>query len=132
MSSEDVTVEPLAQTVIRAMQSFSERTREIANRIGDRRSIGAYEKDELQALYSALKDDLKAAAARGKVATGHQEQSDWERYYFQPAVLKAANALRAKTNSNPITSKWVSCLNEAEMEFSYYLWQMGVRPANDA
>jgi hypothetical protein len=132
MSSEEMAHDPGAQAVIRAMQSFSERTQEITNRIGDRRSIGAFERDELQTLYRALKDDIKAAAARGKVSPGHQEQTEWERFFFQPAVMKASNALRAKTNSNPITSKWISCLNEAELEFSYYLWQMGVRSAEDA
>jgi hypothetical protein len=132
MSNEDIIQDPSQQAVIRAMQSFSERAQEITSRIGDRRSIGTFEKDELQALYSALKDDIKAAAARGKVEPGHQEQNDWERCCFQPAVMKASNALRAKTNSNPITSNWIGCLTEAEGEFSYYLWQMGVRPAKDA
>lgn len=127
MSSEDVSQAPGAQAVIRAMQSFSERAREITNRIGDRRSIGAFEKDELQALYRDLKDDIKAVADRGKINAGRQEQTEWERFFLQPAVMKASNALRAKTNSNPITSNWISCLSEAELEFSYYLWQMGVR-----
>jgi hypothetical protein len=132
MNNEVINQDPGAQAVIRTMKSFSERTREITSRIGNRRSLGAFEKDELQALYSLLKDDIKAAAARGKVEPGHQEQTEWEQFYFQPAVMKASTALRAKTNSNPITSNWISCLNEAEFEFSYYLWQMGVRPAEDA
>jgi hypothetical protein len=91
LSSEDMTQDPGAQAVIRAMQSFSERTREITNRIEDRRSVGASEKDELQALYSALKDDIKAAAKRGKVEPGHQEQTDWERIYFQPALMQQSH-----------------------------------------
>jgi hypothetical protein len=78
-----------------------------------------------------LKDDIKAAAAQGKVEPGHQEQNSWERFYFQAAMMKASNALRAKTNSNPITSNWINCLTEANGEFSYYLWQMGVRPVED-
>jgi hypothetical protein len=107
--------------VVSTLESFAQRTQEILNRIDGRSQISAFEKDDLQALYGALKDDVKAAGKLGKVEYGRHEQTDWERYYFAPAMMKAASSLRAKSNTNPITSNWLSSLLDAGMEFSYYL-----------
>lgn len=111
-------------TVIQALESFELRTTEIVSRIDGRRQIGAFEKGELQALYAALKDDVKAAGKRGKVADDRAPQTDWERYFFTPALLKAATMLRAKSNTHPITSNWIGSLLDAGTEFSYYLHQL--------
>lgn len=107
--------------VVEALASFEDRAREIIARIDGRRSIAPSEKDELQTLYSSLKEDVKSAARLGKVVSDRQEQTGWERYYFTPAMLKAANGLRAKTNSHPINSNWIGSLLDASTEFSYYL-----------
>jgi len=109
--------------VIQALGDYARRTSEIIDRISDRRSVSGFEKDELQALYSSLKDDIKEAAKRAKVSTS-QQQTEWERCYFVPAVMKAANSLRAKTNSHPINSNWMGSLLDAASEFSYYLYQI--------
>lgn len=110
--------------VIEALNGFSRRAQEVIDRIDGRRSIGAFERANLQMLYSSLKDDVKDAAQRGKVDNDRMAQTNWERYYFAPAVQKAANALRARSNTNPITSNWIGSLLDAESEFSYYLYQL--------
>ncbi len=113
--------DPGKRSVIESLNLFEERTREIINRIDGKRSISTFEKDDLQAEYSALKEDIKSAAKRGKVTQDRQEQNDWERFYFAPAVLKARDALRAKTNSHPVNSNWIGSLIDAAGEFSYCL-----------
>lgn len=118
---ESELVEAGKSTVVHALDQFEKRAREISNRIDGRRSIRAIEKDELQVLYKDLKEEIKAAAKRGKVFQNSQTQTDWERYYFAPAVMKALNGLRARTNTNPISSNWIGSLLDASSEFSYYL-----------
>lgn len=113
--------DPSRLAVIEALDSFERRTREIVDRIDGKRSIGAFDRDELQSMYSTLKEDFKTAAKLGKVAQDRKGQTDWERHYFAPAMLKAANGLRAKTNSHPINSNWIGSLLDAACEFSYYL-----------
>lgn len=113
--------DPSRRAVIEELDLFEKRTREIISRIDGKRSIGAFERDELQAMYSALKEDVKAAAKLCKVAQDRDAQTDWERFYFTPAMLKASNGLRAKTNSHPINSNWIGSLLDASTEFSYYL-----------
>jgi len=110
--------------VISALESFAQRTQEISSRIDGRSRINPFETGELQALYSVLKFDVKAASKRGKVEGGKLDQTDWERYYFAPAMMKAANSLRARTSTNPLTSNWLGSLQDAGMEFSYYLHQL--------
>jgi hypothetical protein len=109
------------RSVMNAMAMFESRAREIINRIDGKRSIGAFEKDELQSLYTGLKEDVKSAAKLGKVHKDREDQTDWERCYFMPAVSKARDGLRAKTNSHPVTSNWIGSLLDAAGEFSYYL-----------
>jgi len=110
--------------VILALESFQIRTTEIVSQIDGRRQIGAFEKGELQGLYAALKDDVKAAGKRGKVADDRAPQTEWERYSFAPALLKASTQLRARSNTHPITSNWIGSLLDANTEFSYYLHQL--------
>jgi hypothetical protein len=110
--------------IIHVLGEYARRTDEIIDRISDRSSVSGAEKDELQALYSSLKEELTEVAKRGKVSAARQEQTDWERCYFAPAVTKAANSLRAKTNSHPINSNWMGSLLDASGEFSYYLFQL--------
>lgn len=110
--------------VIEALESFELRTTEIMSRIDGRRQIGAFEKDELQALYKELKDDVNAASKRGKVADDREPQTEWEQYFFAPALLKASTKLRARSNTHPITSNWIGSLLDANTEFSYYLHQL--------
>lgn len=113
------------EAVVSALESFSKRTQELAARLDGRIQIGAFEIGELKDLYRSLKDDVKDASKRGRVSLGRGEDpSEWERYYFAPAMMKAANALRAKSNTHPLTSNWLSSLLEAGMEFSYYLHQL--------
>lgn len=108
-------------SVMNAMKEFESRAREMIDWIDGKRSIGASEKDELQSLYKELKDDIKDAAKRGKVRDDREDQTDWEHFYFMPAVSKARDGLRAKTNSHPINSNWIGSLLDAAGEFSYYL-----------
>jgi hypothetical protein len=111
-------------TVISALESFSQRTQEISSRIDGRSRLNPFETGNLQALYGALKSDVRAASKRGKVEDGKHDQTDWERYYFAPAMRKAAISLRIRSNTNPITSNWLGSLLDAETEFSYYLHQL--------
>lgn len=112
------------EAVIQALELFKQRAREISHRIDGRRQIGAFEIGELKDLYRSLKEDVKDASKCGKVSPRREAQTEWERYYFAPAMMKAANALRARHNTNPITSNWIGSLLDAQTEFSYYLHQL--------
>lgn len=117
-----MSTDPDKKAVVIALESFSKRTQEIVVRLNGRSKIGAFEIGELNELYRSLKKDVKDATKRGRVSIGRaKEPTDWERYYYAPAMMKAANSLRAKTNTNPITSNWLGSLLDAELEFSYYL-----------
>lgn len=111
-------------TVISALESFSQRINEIANRIDGRSQVNPFEKGYLQTLYRQLKSDVRAASKRGKVQDGIHDQTDWERYYFVPAMRKAAISLRPKISSHPITANWLDSLLDTGMEFTYYLHQL--------
>lgn len=112
------------QAVVDSLNDFSRRTKEIIDRIGDRQSVSTIEKNAIKVLYKALKADLKDAAELAAVNEGRLAWNKWEGAYYCPAVMKAANALRAKSNTHPIASNWKRSLMDAEHEISYYLYHL--------
>lgn len=95
---------------------FQSRCNQISNEIGDRKSLTIDEKAKLQELYTSLKSDLKAESAALRKAW--DDLSRAEECFYEPAIRKAAIALRPATNSNPITSGWFSALDDCEGELS--------------
>lgn len=96
---------------------------QIMDGIGDRVTLSADERSKLQDLYTNLKSDLKTEAAA--LWKSRDNLSRAEECFYEPAIRKAAVALRPATNSNPITSRWFSALYDCEGEFSYILHSMG-------
>lgn len=116
--------DPRKQAVVDALTAFSRQTHEIIDRIGDRQAVSPNEKIAIKSLYRTLKTDLKNAAERAAANEGALAGTKWEGYYYSPAVMKASNALRAKSNTHPIKSNWMRSLADAEREISYYLYQL--------
>lgn len=104
-----------------ALYQFSQRAKDIMDRLPDRTDIVPFEKMKLRALYTALKEDLKDAADRGTVAPGWDKQSQLEKDYFQPAVVDALKLLRARANTNPITSNWLDCISSSRQIIIAYM-----------
>lgn len=102
-----------ADAVILALDSLSKRAGEIINRIHRQQIINALERVKLQGLYGELKNDLQEAAIRGRILSGYRVQTDFERFFFVPAVTNALKSLRPRNNTNPITSNWIAALTEA-------------------
>ncbi len=109
------------EAVMLALLAFSQRATAILDRIAGRESVAALEQLNLRALYSTLKEDLRDAAARGRILSIPRLQTSWERDYFAPAVHRSPKALRARINTNPITSNWTDCLVEANEVLVYYV-----------
>ncbi|QPS74843.1 hypothetical protein [Delftia acidovorans] len=101
---------------------FQSRCKQISNEIGERKSLTIDEKERLQELYTSLKADLKAESAALRKCW--DDLSRAEECFYEPAIRKAAIALRPATNSNPITSGWFSALYDCEGEFSYVLFNL--------
>lgn len=112
---------PDEEAVLLALHAFSQRATAILDRIAGRESVAALEQLNLRALYSTLKEDLRDAATRGRISSIPSLQTPWERSYFAPAVHRSCKALRARVNTNPITSNWTDCLVEANEVLVYYL-----------
>lgn len=101
---------------------FQSRCKQISNEIGDHKSLTINEKAKLQELYTSLKADLKTESAA--LRKSWNDLSRAEECFYEPAIRKAAIALRPAINSNPITSRWFSALYDCEGEFSYVLFNM--------
>lgn len=101
---------------------FQSRCKQISNAIGDRKSLQIDEKTKLQELYTNLKADLKAESAVLRKSWDYLSRA--EECFYEPAIRKAAIALRPATNSNPITSGWFSALYDCEGELSYVLFNI--------
>lgn len=110
-----------ARAVELELRKYALRVREITDALVDKKSIADYERERLRSLYAALKADVKFAAKRGKIADDRLPQTEMERAFFSPAMRDCSISMRAKTNSHPITGKWLSSLWESEMEISYFL-----------
>ena len=75
-----------------------------------------------QDLYRNLKDELKLEAAQLRKRWNSMSRA--EQCFYDPAICKAAIALKPRTDSNPKNSNWVGALLDARSEFSYYLHNM--------
>ncbi|OUM01657.1 hypothetical protein [Variovorax sp. JS1663] len=110
------------EAVLSAMAAFEARCEEIMTLLGEKRWLPPAEREAVEELYRSLKNDLKTAAKAPFVhqPTRNRALTVCESAFYDPAVRKAAIALRPATNSNPIGSHWYSAVHEAQMEFSYY------------
>lgn len=77
-----------------------------------------------QNLLVALKRDIKEASARRKAGDERLPRSKREWMHFENALLNAYIALRMKTNSHPIRSKWSSYLKDAQSDISFEIWRI--------
>jgi len=107
-----------------ALYRYSERAKEIMDRLAEKREIVPIEKLRLRALYTELKDDFRDAASRGTVASGWEAQSLLEKEYFQPAMMDALKLMRARANTNPMTSNWLECLDQSRKKLLVYIEEL--------
>lgn len=114
------------QLVVNKMNHFESRCEHLMSLLSEKKRFSPGEREHAESLYRALKDDLKEAAKCGTVSGKRQEPTEAERCFYQPAVQRAALALRPATNSHPIHSNCFSAVHEAQMEFSY--WRHHMRP----
>jgi len=121
---------PDEQPVLDKMIQFEARCEVIMTLLDEKRRLTQGEREHAESLYRALKDDFKAAAKAGTVDGRRGEPTEAERCFYQPAVQRAAQALRPATNSHPIQSNWFSAVHEAQMEFSY--WRHNMQRASGA
>ncbi len=112
------------QQIELALRAYKDRCEEILQLLGEKRSLSLGEREQIVALYAALKDDLKAAAKHGTLSKSRRQQTRAETCFFDPAVRRAVLNLRPATNTNPISSHWFSAVFEAQSEFSYWLHNM--------
>jgi hypothetical protein len=75
--------------------------------------------ERARALYTSLKQEIKAEAADSVKRWNTMSRA--ESCFYDQAIRRASIALKPKTNSNPKTSNWVGALINARGEFSYYL-----------
>jgi hypothetical protein len=114
-----------ARKVAAAMREYMRRCDEITELLGDKHSLKPHEREDVTRLYKSLKDDIRAAAKYGTVSGRPGVRTLAEDAFLDPALRKAGHrALRAATNSHPISSNWRGCVWEAGTEFSYYLDQL--------
>lgn len=106
--------------VIRArLLGYQARSNQVSEAIGEKRRLTPVETEHVRGLYTSLKNDLKAEAAEFRKRWDHLSRV--ESCFYEPAIRKAAIALSPATNSNPITSDWMSALFDVEHELSYCL-----------
>jgi hypothetical protein len=85
------------------------------------RTLSPSERSDVEHHYRSLKADLKEASKYGTLSGRRRAMSRAEECFYAPAVRRAALDLRPPTNSNPLTSGWLSAVFEAQSEFSYWL-----------
>lgn len=110
--------------VVAALREYIQRIEEIDNAIPEGKSISADEKKRLQALYTALKADIKMAVKTGKANAKSLRQTDTESCFFEPAMRDCSAELTANTNSDPIKANWKSVLWNALDQITPYLSQL--------
>jgi hypothetical protein len=107
------------QLALEKLKYFESQCDELMAVLNDRKQFNSDEREHVQSLYRALKDELKAAAKNGTVSGKSDGLTDEERYFYKPAVQKAALALRPATNSDPIKSDWFSAVYDARLDLSH-------------
>jgi hypothetical protein len=112
------------EAVADALREWQDRCKAIIALLANKKTLSRYERAEATELYTSLKNDLKEAAKRGTLSGRREPMTRAESAFYDPAVRKAHIAMRPKTNSHPLTNRWLSAMFETEGEFSYVLHQM--------
>lgn len=106
------------KAVADAMAGYEKRCEEILLLLGEKRTLSPVDRADVEHLYRALKEELKAVAKQGTISGARRSQTDAENHFFQHAVNAAHLALRPATNSHPISSDWHDAVSNAKLEFS--------------
>lgn len=91
------------RSVASAMLEFERRCDEILTLLGEKRSLQRHEREEIEQLYKSLKSNLKEAAKYGTLSQRRVPLTRAEQCFYDPAVRRAAIALRPATNSHPVS-----------------------------
>lgn len=113
--------EQFAGVVVNELRRLEGVAGEVAARLRDKRVLSQSEREHVTAAYTALKEELRRLRATGTVGGIRRGRTEFEDRFFLPAVRQALIALRAPTNTNPLSSRWASQLFEAQTEISYHL-----------
>lgn len=77
--------------------------------------------DLVRELYVDLKSDLKNASKRGTILPKSEKNKAFtEDAIYGSAVRHASIELRPKTNTHPISSKWILAIESCKSELEYY------------
>jgi hypothetical protein len=79
------------------------------------------DKDTARELMKALKADLVQDSKPQASASGDGLPNHFDRAYFHPAVQGASCQIRARWNSDPLRSDWLSELYAARIDIGHYL-----------
>jgi hypothetical protein len=113
--------EQFAGVVVNELRRLDGVVEEVAALLRGKRTLTRPERERATAAYVALKEELRHLRATGTVGGIRRKQMESEERFFLPAVRHALIALRAPTNTNPISPNWAAQLSEARREISYHL-----------
>ena len=113
--------EQFAGVVVNDLRRLESIVGQVATQLRGKRTLSQSERAQITAAYTALKDELRRLRETGTVGGVRRERTEAEEHFFFPAVRQALIALRAPTNTNPLSSNWEAQLSEARTEISYHL-----------
>lgn len=110
--------------IVNELRRFEDALSEILRSLQGKSTLTVSGRSSLREMYTRVKSELKVANKSGTVGGARRQQYESEAQYFAPAVRHTLIELRASTNSNPISSRWLALISEAMREISYYLYKM--------
>jgi len=116
--------EEFAGVVVNELRRLKDSLDQVGSQLEGKKTLTPSERASVTEAYSSLKDELRRLHEFGTVGGIRRDQSESEERFFAPAVNRALQALRAPTNTNPLSSKWSALLSEAASEISYQLHRL--------
>ena len=116
--------EQFAGVVVNELRRLEGVIGEVAAQLRGKKSLNQSERGRVTTSYTALKEELRRLRDTGTVGSARREQTESESRFFLPAVRQALIAMRAATNTNPLSSNWAVQLQEAQSEISYHLHRL--------
>jgi hypothetical protein len=124
---QEVTMTPAlqhAREVIAKMRNLRAQANEIMELHAGKTRFNRLEKDELQQRFRSLKEELKRYAKTGTIDGEKRSRSEYEEYYFEPAVSAAAANILVSVNADPARPEWFSCIYGIQGDVGHLLSQL--------
>ena len=113
--------EQFSGVVVNELRRLDDAINDVVALLRGKNALTQSERAHVRAAYTALKEELRRLTKTGTVGGVRRKPTHPEDCFFEPAVRQALIALYAPTNSNPISSSWVTKLYEASGEITYHL-----------